>query len=185
MTGATRGEASLAAPPTARRRIVVGVLLAAVITAAAAAWLGTRAPANVPFSVASQVPADAQRYAWIESLDGVVDLAAGLSTRMPGSEGLVEALSVLAGVDLADNDAVARSGLQLGTGAVLFEWRGAFWAALGLRDVQGARHVVDLLGRRGHAVEAREAAAGVDQRWHVRTRGDQPLDIDRGWRRQR
>ena len=152
-----------------------------VVAGGGGLWLQMRRSDVQPFVIASIVPADCEQIAWLDRLDRVVDLAAGLSPRMPGSEGLVEALSVLAGVDLADPDAVADAGLQLTTGAVVFAWQDAAWAAVGLRDADGADHIVGLLGRRGHDVQARPAPEGAATAWHVRTRADQPVEADLWW----
>ena len=124
---------------------------AALLTLAGVALaIWSHAQALPPFELDTWVPQDVTEVLWTADLDQVARGIDGLTSRVPGAEGVHEVVQLLAGVDLLDADAVQEAGFREDAGIVAYRWQGAAWLVLPVLGPRGAQHVVDLLRRRGY-----------------------------------
>lgn len=142
-----------------RRRILWSLIAVAVLGAALWAVLSQHHGSETRFDWTAWTPRDADAVLW---LDRPGDLRAGLSRLahdVPGTQGVRDALRLVAGADLLDPQAVAKAGLREDAGLVAFRWHDAVWLALPVRDERGPEHVLSVLRQRGYRPVAQGSSA--------------------------
>jgi hypothetical protein len=117
------------------------------------------------------VPADADAVVWIDELGAAAAALDQLGQAVPGTAGLIDALTVAIGLDPRDADTVERAGLRPDAGAIAYVWHGARWLVLPVLGPRAADHVVGALRRRGHAVVSLPVpATGAAVEYEIRDR---------------
>lgn len=157
-----------------------GIILACAVVlllAGVGVWWSIR-PVPAPFQWSAWTPREAEAVVWVDRLADVRTGLRRLTTALPGTQGLRDALQLTAGLDLLDPDAPTRAGLRDDAGLVAFQWQGALWLAVPVRNESGAAHLLKLLADRGY-----QPTAQADQQWSLADRAHGEVAAAHAWLR--
>lgn len=168
----TDNTAATAVPSKAvshRRGAVALVLLLALVGGTVWVLKYREQGTSARFEATAHVPKAAVGVFWTGTLAEIATGLTEVGARIKGSAGLRDAAALLIGVKSLTAAGLTEVGLEAEAGVAGFIWDDAAWLAVPVRSRAGADHLLNLLQRRGHQVEALPAV-GSRSFWQIHTR---------------